>query len=416
MSRDMQESTTQAHPEAVQAPAWNDPEYLSWLEERSMLAQAGEAARSVSGNAVQWKRPYAEPQPRAAVEAASAWVLGYPGSVITRPGESVIATWADPALWGAFREIGIDMLHTGPVKRSGGLRGREYTETIDGWFDRISLEIDPDLGTEAEYRQMVTIAGEHEGSIAGDLVPLHTGKGADFQLALRAYKDYPGMYTMVEIPEEDWALLPEVDDLWQTAPVPKEAAEKLTTRGYIPGLISSADASPDARQLSGWDATGPVPGVDGKVRRWVYLHYFKPGQPTLNWLDPSMAGPRAIAGDVVRTIYDLGARVIRLDAVPFLGIEPTPGSMLSWNYQHPLSVQGTDELAFLTRKLGGFSFQELNVPLSELHAFTEHGPDLSYDFVTHAIPSRPADRRCRPAPTGVLLVAGIGNPAGFFGS
>ena len=102
-------------------------------------APAGRAvARAVAGSAVQWRRPYAEPQPREAVAAASVWVLGYPGSVITRPGESVIATWADPELWDAFEEIGIDLLHTGPVKRSGGIRGREYTPTIDGWFDRIS--------------------------------------------------------------------------------------------------------------------------------------------------------------------------------------------------------------------------------------------------------------------------------------
>ena len=105
----------------------------------------------------------------------------------------------------------------------------------------------------------------------------------------------------------------------------KEVAETLTEKRYIPGLIHSADASPEAGELSGWDATGAIPGVDGKVRRWVYLHYFKPGQPTLNWLDPSMAAPRAIAGDVAKTVHDLGARVMRLDAVPFLGIEPGRG-------------------------------------------------------------------------------------------
>ena len=120
----------------------------------------------------------------------------------------MIATWADPALWETFQEIGIDLLHTGPVKLSGGIEGREHTPTVDGWFDRISLEIDPTLGNEAEYRRMVRIANGHGGQIAGDLVPLHTGKGADFLLAQRAYRDYPGMYTMVEIPRTDWGLLP----------------------------------------------------------------------------------------------------------------------------------------------------------------------------------------------------------------
>ena len=190
------------------------------------------------------------------------------------------------------------------------------------------------------------------------------------------------MYTMVAVDREHWPLLPEVDDLWSSAPVSKEAASALTRLGYIPGLINSADASPEARTLSGWDATAEVPGADGQARRWVYLHYFKPGQPTLNWLDPSLAGPTSQTGDVTRTIHVLGARVVRLDAVPFLGIEPEEGTALSLHYMHPLSVLGTDMLAQLTRKLGGFSFQELNVPLEQLKRFAEHGPDLSYDFVT----------------------------------
>ncbi len=75
---------------------------------------------------------------------------------------------------------------------------------------------------------------------------------------------------------------------------------------------------------------------------------------------------------------------MRLDAVPFLGIEPEPGESLSRHFKHPLSVQGTNSLAFLIRKLGGFSFHELNVPLRELKTYTEHGPDLSYDFFTRA--------------------------------
>ena len=47
-------------------------------------------------------------------------------------------------------------------------------------------------------------------------------------------------------------------------------------------------------------------------------------------------------------------------------------------------MQGANSLAFLIRKLGGHSFHELNIPLRELKAYTEHGPDLSYDFFTRA--------------------------------
>jgi maltose alpha-D-glucosyltransferase/alpha-amylase len=336
----------------------------------------------VSGQGMQWQRAYAEPQPRAVVQRASVWVLGYPGSVVTRPGQSVIGTWADPDLWKAFDDIGITLLHTGPVKRSGGIVRKAYTPTLDGWFDRISLDIDPALGTEDDYRHMVAAAAKAGGLIAGDLVPLHTGKGADFLLALRAHGEYLGLYVMVEIRRNHWSLLPPAQDEWQTALVSNDVADELTRLGYLPGRIEPADADPAVRRSSGWSATGEVPGVDGEVRRWVYLHVFKPGQPVLNWLDPSSAAQQAINGDVVRTLVDLGAKVVRMDAVPFLGIAPQEGSSMAAYYQHPLSILGTDSLAFLVRKLGGWSFQELNVPFDSLKRYMKQGPDLSYDFYT----------------------------------
>jgi maltose alpha-D-glucosyltransferase/alpha-amylase len=371
-----------SHPEACSAD--EERALVRWLEERSMLYQAGRAAREVSGSGVQWRHPYGQPQPAEVVRRASVWLLDYPGSVIVRPGQSVLAAWGEPALWDALHEVGIDLLHTGPLNRAGGVEGRRFTPTLDGWFDRISLDLDPALGSEEEYLRMAAVAGRRGCLVAGDLVPLHTGTGPDFYLALRGYKDYPGMYTMVEIDRADWGLLPEVRGPWGVAHVPKPAAKQLARKGYIPGLINSCDAAPEARTWSGWSASGEVCGTDGKVRRWVYLHYFKPAQPVLNWLDPSFAGPRAIAGDVVRTVHDRRTRIVRLDAVPFLGIEPKPGSTESLHFKHPLSVAATEYLSFQIRKLGGWSFQELNVPLEELNRFTRHGPDLSYDFFTRA--------------------------------
>src|SRR5947199_2409804 len=51
---------------------------------------------------------------------------------------------------------------------------------------------------------------------------------------------------------------------------------------------------------------------------------------------------------------------------------------------HGLASTASAYIAALTRKLGGWSFHELNVPLEKLTAFTKNGPDLSYDFFTRA--------------------------------
>jgi trehalose synthase len=216
--------------QAQPAPNQATPAQISWLEERSMLRQAGEAAALVSGKGIQWRSAYGSPQPLTAVRHASVWLLDYPGSVIPRPGKSVVATWGDPELWDALRDLGVDLLHTGPLNRSGGVRGNEYTPTLDGWFDRISLDLDPALGTEAEYVRMAEVAAGRKAHVAGDLVPLHTGLRPDFHLALCGYRDYPGMYAMVEVAKEDWGLLPEAKGAWDVAHLPKEAAEVLTKK------------------------------------------------------------------------------------------------------------------------------------------------------------------------------------------
>jgi maltose alpha-D-glucosyltransferase/alpha-amylase len=360
------------------------PDYIQFLEQQSMLFQADQVADRISGMGIQWREDFGRPEPTALVQTASVWLLYYPGSVITKPGASVIGTLADPQFWAANRDVGITLLHTNPTQRAGGIRDQEFTPTSDGWFDRISLDTAPELGTEADFSQLVANAGQQGAIIAGDLVPLHTGLGPDFRLAERAYKDYPGMYNMVEVQEADWGLLPQVDDPWGTALVSREAAVQLKQKGYIPGVIDSADAASGANEWSGWSATPPVVGVDGKTRRSVYLHVFKPSQPTLNWLDPSYAARRALFGDLGRNIVDRGVPVLRLDADTFLGLEPQPNSDNATVYLTSLAAVSTSDIAFAARKLGGFTYQEFAAPLAQLKQFAPNGPDLSYDFFTRA--------------------------------
>ena len=130
-----------------------------------------------------------------------------------------------------------------------------------------------------------------------------------------------------------------------------------------------------------WSATDVIVGVDGVARRWVYLHYFKEGQPSLNWLDPTFAAPQLIIGDALHSLDVLGARMLRLDANGFLGVERRPDGP-AWSEGHPLSVVGNQLIAGMVRKAGGFTFQELNLTVDDIAAMSHGGADLSYDFVT----------------------------------
>jgi trehalose synthase len=363
------------------APNAANAAYIRWLKRESMLHNANRLALKYSGKASLWQKPFAKPQPRAAVNLASVWYTAYPISMITKDKASILATLGDKDLWSAFQEIGIKGLHTGPMKRAGGLRGWVATPSIDGHFDRISTRIDEALGTEAEFRKMCETAAQHGGIIIDDIVPGHTGKGADFRLAEMAVADYPGIYHMIEIALEDWHLLPNVPRGKDSVNMDQETEAALKKAGYIIGRLQRVIFYEPGVKETNWSVTDPVKGVDGVIRRWVYLHYFKDGQPSINWLDPSFAGMKLVVGDAMHSIGELGSRGLRLDANGFLGIEKSSDDTPAWSEGHPLSEVANELISGMVRKAGGFTFQELNLSIDDIKTMSDGGADLSYDFI-----------------------------------
>lgn len=367
--------------ERLGEPVGSNPAYVAWLREESMLGDANVIARQFSGQGSMFQNPFAKPDPRAAIQTASVWFTAYPISVLGRPGCSFLATLGDPELWEVFHQIGIQGLHTGPVKRAGGIRGWSPTPSVDGHFDRISTQIDPAFGTEAEFRTMCDVAGEYDGTIIDDIVPGHTGKGADFRLAEMKVGEYPGIYHMVEIDASDWHLLPEVPAGRDSTNIGLETEEQLGKAGYIIGKLQRVIFQQPGVKDTNWSTTAPVTGPDGVERRWVYLHYFKQGQPTVNWLDPTFAGVRMVIGDALHSLSDLGSGALRLDANGFLGVEKSAVGLPAWSEGHPLSEAANQLIASMVRKVGGFTFQELNLTIDDIKITSEAGTDLSYDFI-----------------------------------
>ncbi|RKS77938.1 trehalose synthase [Motilibacter peucedani] len=358
-----------------------NPSYVQWLVSQSMLADADVLSRQLSGQPSMWRNPYARPDARRALRTASVWFTAYPISLVTRAGESFLASLGSDELWQAFQRIGIDAVHTGPVKQAGGITGWQLTPSVDGHFDRISTHIDPVFGTEEEFRRVCEVADSHAGSVIDDIVPGHTGKGADFRLAEMAYEDYPGIYHMVEIPKEDWHLLPDVPEGRDAVNLDAEAEAELAEAGYIIGALQRVIFYAPGVKETNWSATAPVVGVDGTSRRWVYLHYFKQGQPSINWLDPTFAGMRLVIGDALHSLGDLGTHALRLDANGFLGVEKSAEGLPAWSEGHPLSHAANHVIAGMVRKVGGFTFQELNLTIEDIRDTGRVGADLSYDFV-----------------------------------
>lgn len=371
----------QRKPKQPGSASGDNPEYVQWLESESMLADARTFARKFAGEGSMWQNPYAAPDPRAAIEKAAVWFTAYPISMITAPDATFLGALGDERLWSAFEQIGITAVHTGPVKRAGGISGWETTPSVDGHFDRISTQFDEMFGTEDEFRAMCEVATAHGGIVIDDIVPGHTGKGADFRLAEMKVGDYPGIYHMVEIPQKDWALLPKVPKGQDSVNLDPATEKKLTDEGYIVGELQRVIFYEPGVKETNWSATAPVLGPDGEEHRWVYLHYFKEGQPSLNWLDPTFAGMRLVIGDALHSLGDLGSGALRLDANGFLGVEKSASGGPAWSEGHPLSEAANQLIASMVRKVGGFTFQELNLTIDDILSSGERGADLSYDFV-----------------------------------
>jgi trehalose synthase len=366
---------------AAGEPVAGNEAYVNWLVQESMLWDAKQLAIQLSGHGSMWQNPFAHPDPRAALERASVWFTAYPLSFVTRPGQSFLAGLADRNLWEAFKRIGIDAVHTGPVKYAGGLAGWQLTPSVDGHFDRISMQIDPAFGNEEEFRTLCATAAEYDGTVIDDIVPGHTGKGPDFRLAEMGYADYPGVYHMVSIAPDDWHLLPDVRPGQDSVNLDAKAEASLERAGYIIGRLQRVIFHEPGVKETNWSATRVVEGVDGVERRWVYLHYFKAGQPSINWLDPSFAGMRLVIGDALHALADLGSGGLRLDANGFLGVEKSAEDLPAWSEGHPLSEAANHFIASMIRKMGGFSFQELNLTIDDIKTMGESGADLSYDFI-----------------------------------
>ncbi|MFE5704903.1 maltose alpha-D-glucosyltransferase [Rhodococcus koreensis] len=362
-------------------PVPDNPKYVEWLINQSILHDAKLIAEQLSGKGSMWQNPYADPNPRAAVERGSVWFTAYPISIITAPGASFLSSLGDESLWQAFSDIGVTAVHTGPVKQAGGIDGWRATPSVDGHFDRISMQIDSAFGTEEEFRKLCVVAAAYDGIVIDDIVPGHTGKGADFRLAEMAHADYPGIYHMVEIEQQDWHLLPRVPEGRDAVNIDADTEAQLARAGYIIGQLQRVIFYELGVKETNWSVTPAVMGVDGVERRWVYLHYFKAGQPSINWLDPSFAGMRLVIGDACHSIADLGAGALRLDANGFLGVERRTEGLPGWSEGHPLSEAANHLIASIVRKMGGFTFQELNLTIDDIKAMGTTGADLSYDFI-----------------------------------
>ena len=194
--------------------------------------------------------------------------------------------------------------------------------------------------------------------------------------------DYPGHLPHGRDPPEDWHLLPEVPHGRDSVNLDLEAEDRLAKRR----LHHRPDAAGDllrarrqghqlerhARRCSARTASSAAGSTCTTSRR---------ASPRSTGSTRRFAGMRLVIGDALHSLGDLGSGALRLDANGFLGVEKSAEDSPAWSEGHPLSEAANQLIASMVRKVGGFTFQELNLTIDDIKSTAERGADLSYDFV-----------------------------------
>ena len=178
-------------------------ELIEELERASMIHQAAALQDQVRAHDKLFLDPYAKPQSPTLTECASVWLSPYGCATLCREGQTTLQAFADPELWGWLQKLGVTGMHTGPMLKAGGIGIQENkivnSATVDGWFDPISLEIDTVFGTAKQLSRTDGSGAAARRFRCTGTRSGHTGKGADFQLAIHYYRMFPGLYVMISV-------------------------------------------------------------------------------------------------------------------------------------------------------------------------------------------------------------------------
>lgn len=353
-----------------------DPAYLQYLERHSMLAKSSEMAKVVSGSELAWKQGAGTSD--GLLDHAENWLLVHPLTMLTSSRNTVFSQLASPTVQPIMRELGVKGLYVAPIQGSGAQWAKD-TPPVNTGDDVVQYEFSRVAGTDDQYRRLMRGMIDNQGLMGSDLIPAATGLGPDFFLAARNVREYPGVYCMVEIPEDLWKHLPDVTSEWGGAALGSSQVAALNSQGLLPKAMRD-EVSPLAR-MGGWAATGVVRGVDGNNYRWVYRYYTSPEYAVLNWEDPSQTAHRILSGSAVRQVGLQGQALLGLRFEAFQGLEAASErarNSFSVEPARTASVAMSREI----RRYGGWSWvRDDDLPLNSVRDYLNSGVDFIFDSV-----------------------------------
>ena len=368
-------SCTQERPVA-EKPARPGPAYIQWLEEQACLHKATELTSIVSGSSLTWR--YGS---RASLlpEDAGTWFRASPALTAWTGQKTFLAAFRQKGIAQELAALGIQGVYFSGMADTGDeWAGRSPGNGLGE--DATSLSFGRVTGKDEEYEALLADFSEAKLLPGGTMPPAHTGMGPDFFLAVRSVRDYPGLYAMAEIPQRLWPLLPELKEKEEAALSPA-VTDALASHGVMaPALVQ--DTPFFSHTPCGWASTGPVIGVDGVKRRWIYRWFEAPERPVLHWDDPSGSARRLMEAGLIEQAGLRHQVLVGVHAAAWMGLDvaasdhsPDPGEML----EPGLSALHT--LARNAHRYGAALLMEDGLPMAKLVALQRTGVDFCFDSV-----------------------------------
>jgi len=375
------ESETRKIPKGDDSPVPRaDPGYLQWLEKQSMLAGAGELARIVSGSELPWRSPATDRQLGILLDAADTWLYVHPSSLLTEGTRPAFRELADGAALDTLKQAGIRGIFVAPVNESGSVwRDKNTLDHTGADDDAVSLRFSEHAGSEKDFTHFAAQAEKRRFQLGGDILSPATGAGPDFALAVRALREYPGAYMMVEIPRANWTALPPAPaaNSLNAVPLNQQQIAMLSREQLLPPAMvrdSLAWARP-----GGWAATGEIRGSDGQLRRWVFRYHAQPTRPVLNWEDPSGAAQRILSGSIIQQVGVLRQALAGIHIDPLFGLDAAYHTAQRSLEPAPSALRS---LVREIRRYGGWSIQRDPVPAGLNAQLLDAGTDFIQDNIT----------------------------------
>jgi trehalose synthase len=258
----------------------------------SMLLDAESIGQKFAPQIIKISPPSNLPQTASLLDVSSVWFTIDLNSLQAPKDSSLLRELAQEDFWNILSDLGVDGLYLENLKTGGSFQ--------------TALGIDPKWGCK-EWPKLTQAAEMRGIALIGDALGSATGKGKDFELALKKVDDYSELYHLIEIDPSDWNLLPNIALGKGVANISWLQLRELYKKGYI-----SEQSQPYIKQ-SNWNATKKINGSDGITRRWIYLKENQ-NNPVLSWLSPSFVAQKLASGDALYRIFGLNQKIGRVDA------------------------------------------------------------------------------------------------------